>query len=312
MLYEKIRFETPMELHQLEAFEAVVLHRSFTRAADALCLTQPAVTRQIAALETELRTRLFDRLGRSVRLTASGEVLHRYAEPVLRLVREARDAVTDTEAGTGGRLTVGASSTLATYVLPPLLRRFRETYPLVEIGISTGVSAHILEMVREGSADVGLITTEAGPPGPGLVVTLLTDYETGVVVPPVHPLAGRERVSAAELGPYPLILMESGTNLRAFADGILESGGVRGQIAMELDNVEAIKRMIESGLGISLLPTVAVRAEVVSERLVALPLAEAPRGQRRIALVYRRDKYLSGPLQAFLERIRQDVGAGRI
>jgi DNA-binding transcriptional LysR family regulator len=301
-----------MELHQLEAFEAVVLHRSFTRAAETLFLTQPAVTRQIAALESELHTRLFDRFGRTVRLTAAGETLHRYAEQVLRLAREARDAVTDTEKGSHGRLSVGASSTLATYVLPPLLRRFRESYPHVEISISTGVSARVVEMVRDGEADVGLVTTEAGIPGNGLVTSLLTNYETGAVVPPGHPLAERERISAAELGSFPLILMETGTNLRAYADGLLEAAGIDGQVAMELDNVEAIKRMIEAGLGISLLPMVAVRAEVVGGRLVVLPLTDVPRGHRRIALVHRRDKYLSGPLSAFLERVRQDVGTGHI
>src|SRR5437763_6287769 len=107
-----------MELYQLEAFEAVVAQGSFTRAAEALFVTQPAVTRQIAALEAELRTRLFDRLGRTVRLTVAGEALHRYAEQIIRLSREAHDAVADIEAGDAGRLAVGASSTLATYVLP--------------------------------------------------------------------------------------------------------------------------------------------------------------------------------------------------
>src|SRR5579872_5806481 len=116
-----------MELHQLEAFEAVALNRSFTRAADELCLTQPAVTRQIAALERELKTRLFDRLGRSVQLTTSGEALHRYSAEVLRLTREAERAVADVATGAAGRLAVGANSTTATYLLPPLLRRFRET-----------------------------------------------------------------------------------------------------------------------------------------------------------------------------------------
>src|SRR5215813_13325179 len=113
-----------MELHQLEAFEAIVAHRNFTRAAEALHLTQPAITRQIASLERELRTRLFDRLGRTVQMTAAGEALHRYAAQIVRLSQEAQHAVADIEAGTAGRLAVGASNTLATYVLPPLLRRF--------------------------------------------------------------------------------------------------------------------------------------------------------------------------------------------
>jgi DNA-binding transcriptional LysR family regulator len=289
-----------LELHQLEAFEAVILHGSFTRAAEALFLTQPAVTRQIAALEAELRTPLFDRLGRSVRLTAAGEALHRYAEQMIRLSREAKDAVSDIAAGASGRLDVGASNTLATYVLPPLLRRFRETHARIEIAINTGVSARIVEMVREGRVDIGLVTTEAGTGDRQLQTTLLADYETCAVLPPGHPLTVRHRVRAADLEGIPLILMETGTNLRTYVDRLLSSAGVAEQIAMELDNVEAIKRMIEADLGVSLLPRVSVQAEVSAGRLSALPLTGVPRGHRRIALVHRRDKYLSASLQAFI------------
>ncbi|HLV81151.1 MAG TPA: LysR family transcriptional regulator, partial [Chthonomonadaceae bacterium] len=167
-----------MELYQLEAFEAVILHGSFTRAAEALSLTQPAVTRQIAALEAELKTRLFDRLGRTVHLTAAGEMLHRYAEEIVRLAREALHAIADIEAGTAGRLAVGASSTLATYVLPPLLRRFRESHPRVEISVHTGVSAQVVEMVRANEVDIGLVTGEVHDPA--LQATILADFATCV------------------------------------------------------------------------------------------------------------------------------------
>lgn len=305
-----------VELHQLEAFEAVVLHRSFTRAAEALFLTQPAVTRQIAALEAELKTRLFDRLGRSVQLTASGETLHRYAESIVRMAREARDAVADIEAGGSGRLAVGASSTLATYVLPGLLRRFRETHPApVEITVHTGVSARVLEMVREGGADIGLVTGARGDGSgsggdttdPLLTVTVLADYETCAVVPPGHSLAGRDRVRAGDLRGSPLILMETGTNLRTYVDRLLSAAGVAEQVALELDNVEAIKRMIEADLGISLLPEVSVRAEVEAGRLIALPLDGVPRAHRRIMLVHRRDKYMPAALRAFTTLLRDEI-----
>jgi DNA-binding transcriptional LysR family regulator len=247
-----------------------------------------------------LRTPLFDRLGRTIRLTAAGEALHRYAEQIMRLSREARDAVSDIAAGAAGRLEVGASSTLATYVLPPLLRRFRETNTRIEIAISTGISARVVEMVREGRADIGLVTTEANADDRLLQTMVLADYETCAVVPPGHPLAERVRVRAADLAGISLILMETGTNLRTYVDRLLSSAGVAEQVAMELDNVEAIKRMIEADLGISLLPRVSVQAEVAAGRLLALPLEGVPRGQRRIALVHRRDKYLSAALRAFI------------
>jgi DNA-binding transcriptional LysR family regulator len=287
-----------VELHQLEAFEAVALHGSFTRAAEALHLTQPAVTRQIAALESELKTRLFDRLGRSVQRTAAGDALHTYAEQIVRLAREARHAVTDVGAGGAGRLAVGASSTLATYVLPTLLRQFRETNPRVEISVHTGVSAQVLQMVIANEADLGLITGDAEDK---VVATVeLAEYDTCVVVPPLHPLSGRKVIHASDLAGSPLILMGAGTNLRAYIDRVLGAAGVEEQVTMELDNVEAIKRMIEAGLGISMLPEVSVLPEVAAGRLVALPLADVPRANRRIRLVYRRDKYVSASMTAFI------------
>ena len=306
-----------MERHQLEAFEAVARLRSFTRAAEALHVTQPAVTRQVAALESELRPRLCDRLGRSVRMTPSGEALHRYAEPILRLMREAGEAVADIEAGTGGRLTVGASSTLATYVLPPLLRRFREAQPAgarVEIAVHTGVSARVTEMARAGEVDVGLVTgvgegaSGGSPADASLTELVLADYETCVVVPPDHPLAARDAaVCPEEMADLPLILMESGTNLRAYVDRLLGAAGVEEQVALELDNVEAIKRMIAAGLGVSLLPRVAVRDEVASGRLAERALANVPRAHRRILLVWRRDKYLSAALRRFIALLQAET-----
>ncbi len=290
-----------MELYQLEAFEAIVAHGSFTRAAEALSLSQPAVTRQIAGLEAELKTPLFDRLGRAVQMTAAGEALHRYAETMMRLSQEARQAVADVSAGEAGRVSVGASNTLATYVLPPLLRQFRQARPRVEIAIQTGVSAQILELVRAGEADIGLVTGEIRDPL--LLTTFLAEYETRVVVSVGHPLARLTSVSASQLAGSPLILMESGTNLRTYVDRLLNEAGVEEQVALELDNVEAIKRMIEAELGISLLPEVAVRREVATGRLVALKLTDVPRAKRQIALVHRRDKYLSVALKAFMEML---------
>lgn len=295
---------TEMELYQLEAFEAVAARGSFTRAAEALHLTQPAVTRQIAALETELHTRLFDRLGRTVQMTDAGQALHRYSEQIVRLEREAQHAVAEVGAGAAGRLTVGASSTLATYVLPSLLRTFRESHPRVEIAVHTGVSARVVEMVMTNEADLGLVTADVHERSLSSIV--LTDYETRVVVYPAHTLANRHTISAAELAGSTLIHMESGTNLRTYVDRLLSAAGVEEQVAMELDNVEAIKRMIEAGLGISMLPEVAVRTEVESGRLVALPIADVPQAKRQIRLVRRQDKFFSASMKAFMDLLTKE------
>ena len=294
-----------MELHELQAFEAVAKYHSFTRAAEALFLTQPAVTRQIGSLESKLRTRLFERLGRTVCLTAAGEVLHRYATEILRLSAEAESAVSDVATGAAGRLAVGASSTTATYVLPQYLRKFRVAWPGIELSIHTGASAQVVQMVIGGAVDVGVVTGYREQPG--LIEIALADYATGVVVFPEHPLAanGKRTVKAAELAGSPLILMEEGTNLRTYVDRLLSAAGVEERVTMELDNVEAIKKMIEARLGISLLPLVTVEAEVEAGRLIALSLTDVPNAQRRITAIHRRDKFLSAALNAFLGVLRQ-------
>lgn len=301
-----------MELRQLETFARVAQLHSFTRAAEELALTQPAVTRQIAALERELHTRLLERMGRRVQLTAAGEALYAYAVQMLRLAREAERAVADVAMGLAGRLAVGASSTTATYLLPPLLRRFREAYPGVELSVHTGVSAQVAEMVLANEVDIGVVTGLREPSG--LVEIPLAEFATGVVVYPEHPLAARALASggaqsgirAAELAGSPLILMEEGTNLRTYVDRLLSAAGVEERVTMELDNVEAIKKMIEARLGISLLPLLSVGAEVTAGRLVALSLADVPGAHRRIAAIHRPDKYLSAALNAFLALLKQE------
>jgi len=306
-----------LELRQLETFARVAQLRSFTRAAEELALTQPAVTRQIAALERELHTRLLERMGRRVQVTAAGEALYAYAVQMLRLAQEAERAVADVALGMAGRLAVGASSTTATYLLPPLLRRFREAYPGVELSVHTGVSAQVAERVLANEVDVGVVTGLREPSG--LVEIPLAEFATGVVVYPEHPLAGRalssggaeSGVSTAELAGSPLILMEEGTNLRTYVDRLLSAAGVEERVTMELDNVEAIKKMIEARLGISLLPLLSVGAEVEAGRLVALPLADVPGAHRRIVAIHRPDKYLSAALSAFLALLKSELPLSR-
>lgn len=300
-----------MELYELESFVSVVENGSFTHAAEALCVTQPAVTRQMASLERRLKTRLFERLGRSVKLTSAGEALHRYAEQILRLAREAERAVGDVATGVSGKLAVGASSTTATYVLPRLLHSFRESYAGVELSVHTGSSAQVTDLVIRGAVDVGIVTGFREQTG--LVEIPLSEYATSVVVYPDHPLAiarsaesdGTQKVvSAEELIGIPLILMEEGANLRTYVDRLFASASIEKRVTMELDNVEAIKKMIEARLGISLLPLVSVEVEVAAGRLVTLPLMEEPNEHRSIVAIHRRDKYLSVILAAFIQLLQ--------
>ncbi len=298
-----------MELRQLEAFVTVAQLASFTKAARVLHLTQPAVTRQVAALESELGTLLFDRLGKKIQLTSAGEALLPRAEALLQGVEEARRAVAEVAAGTTGKLTIAASSTLAAYVVPKLLRAFQAAHPGIELALRTGLSAQVRELVRTGAADVGLATTEgesqeetSGP----LELHRLGRYETVLVVPPGHRLARHAHAAPGDLAGEPLLAMEPGTNLRAFVDRLLAHSGVEARITMELDSVEAIKRMVEAGIGVTLLPKVAAESEAEAGRLVALPLSGVPLPDREILLLWRKDRNRSTILRAFLAPLGVD------
>jgi DNA-binding transcriptional LysR family regulator len=299
-----------LELRQLAALVSVAQSGSFTRAAEELSLTQSAVTRQIAALEKETRTKLLDRLGRGVVPTPAGLVLQRYAVEILRLDSEALHALEDVRSGAGGRLAVGSSSTAAAYLLPQLLRDFRRDRPGVDLSVLTGPSRRVAEMVASNEVDIGLLMDE--PVIGGLHLTKVADYSIALIVHAGHPLTRKNQkasrfVELSELTQLPLILMQKGASLRRSVDELLEHSGPAHQIAMELDNVEAIKKMIEADLGVSLLPIMSVKNEIASGTLVALPINDSMAPRPSIILIRRTDKYISGAMSAFIDLIRSKL-----
>lgn len=262
-----------MELRQLEAFVAVAAAQSFTRAADELSLTQPAVTRQILALEKELGTRLLDRLGRRVELTEAGRALHAYAGDMLRLADESRRVVADIAHGASGRLSIAASGTAATYLLPPILGRYRQCYPLVQLSLHTSPSARVAEQVAAGDFDVGIMMTLERRER--LTTLPLGEYALAAILHPDHPLArsANHGVHPSALADYGFIAMQPGATLRRHVEQCFAEASVPLTVAMETDNVETIKKMVEARLGISVLPELAVTAEADAARLIVRPLS---------------------------------------
>lgn len=298
-----------MELRQLETFVKLVEAKTFTRAADELSLTQPAVTRQIGALERELKTRLLDRLGRRVAPTAAGEALYRYAVDIVRLAEEAKKAVGDVAAGVSGHLSVGASGTVSTYILPAVIRRFTERFADVELSVHTGPSAQIVALVADNSVDLGVVMNFAGRPGIAAVTVAM--YESVLVAHPDERFTAADHaggLSAQRLADERFILMQRGTNLRTYVDELLGNAGVQPHVVMELDNVEAIKKMVQAGLGVSMLPWLAVEEDISAGRLVAIAVAGVGPTERPISAIYREDKYLSAALKEFVAVLRNEIG----
>ncbi len=296
-----------MELRQLAALVAVAETASFTRASEELSLTQSAVTRQIASLERDLHTRLFDRLGRSVVLTTSGRVLFKYASEMLRLDSEAFHALDDVRSGAGGQLAVGCSSTAAAYLLPGLLRLYREDKPGVDLSVRTGPSGRVAEMVADNHVDVGILMDDVSMDG--LTSLKAAEYSIALIVYPEHPLIKMSAagVTLEELSLLPLILMQRGASLRRSADALLGQGASEQKIAMELDNVEAIKKMIEARIGVSLLPLMSVKNELSAGQLVALPVDSPDPPRPSIVIVHREEKYISGAMRAFVDLVSTKI-----
>jgi DNA-binding transcriptional LysR family regulator len=300
-----------VELFQLQSFLRVAQEGSITRAAETLCLTQPAVTQQVRALERELGVALFDRTGRGVRLTPAGAALQQYARRSLALLDECRQAIADLEAGASGRLVLGAGVTTSIFHLPGWLRAFQERHPGIDVVVRTGRSRETAALVLEREIDLGLVTS--GVQNPDLRVVELYEEEIILVAPRGHPLAGRA-LPAAELARAPLILFRQGAGFREYLDRALQRAGITPQVKMESDSAEAIKSFVAVGLGVSFLPAAAVEAEVRAGVLACVEVAGLPPLKRRTCALYRGDRYLNAGARAFLElllaRYRPDAGGG--
>jgi DNA-binding transcriptional LysR family regulator len=256
-----------LTLTQLRFFREVARREGFTAAAEALHVSQPAVSRCIQLLERQVGVRLFERAGRRVRLTAAGGLLLPCAERVLQELDDAAAALADLAAGEGGRLLLGASSTPGTYLLPQVLGMLRRSHPRVELQLEIADTHQVLAALLEGRLDLAVVGE--APFAPRLQTELLLTEQLVLVLPPTHPLANRARVTPGELAAEPFVLREPGSSTRAALERALAVHGVRPRVAMELGSMEAVKKSVAAGLGLSMVSEHAVALEVRAGVLAA-------------------------------------------
>ncbi|AEI39610.1 LysR family transcriptional regulator [Paenibacillus mucilaginosus] len=285
-----------MDLTYLHTFCLVARLRSFTKAAEELGYVQSSVTAQIQKLEREYGAALFERFGRGIRLTQAGEELLKYAREMLQLHEEAKAAVS---AQASGRIVIGTIETLAAFFLPPLLQRFRRLYPGVQVVLQPGSEAEIIARVREGECDVGLMLDRAYTGGE-FVCLQLREEELVLLAAPDHPLAGSaEPLKTQALGGHPMIVTEESCTYRSALERELRGEGVPYLFAYELGSVEAIKQCLVHGLGVGLLPAIAVREELASGKLAVLPY-RLPGPPFYTQLIHHPKKWVSASLQSFI------------
>ncbi len=285
-----------MDLAQLEVFAAVVEETHFSRAATRLARTQAAVSQAIKKLESELGVALLDRNSKGVVATEAGRLLYDYARRLRDLRDEATRALRQLDELTAGRLVIGANEQTVTYILP-WLERFIQTHPAVHVEVKRCRASDVAsELLRHG-VELGVISF--APPEAGLrSLTVATDA-VALVTAPNHPLAGRHAVSIRELGQEVFIAHNVVSRYRLQVVEAFARHRTPLRIAVELPSIEAIKRMVEAGIGVSALPRLCVAAEVARGQLAAIPVREM-RLERKLRVVHRQQSPLSRAAQAFV------------
>ena len=285
-----------------EAFVQVANQHSFSRAAEALFLTQPSVTARIQALERDLGERLFERSGRGVRLTEVGACFLPHAERVLQALNGGRDAIDSLRNLQSGSLILASATTVSTYILPGLLKTFRSRFPHVEVSVRTGRSEQVLAMLLQDEAQVGLVRAVYHQ---DIETRGLIEDELILVANSDHELAGSGSVSVEQVGNHPFIFFDRNSSYYSLAQGLFRQHGVVPRTQMELDSMEATKKMVEEGLGIALLPRIAVQRELLVGNLCEVEITGMPNPTRQIALIHRRSRPPGPVAQAFVEIVQE-------
>jgi LysR family transcriptional regulator, low CO2-responsive transcriptional regulator len=257
-----------MDLRQLEILRAVAETGSFTGAGRRLHVSQSAVSRQILLLEAELNEPLFWRIKRKVKITPAGEALLQLAIRVFEDIKETTSTITETQEKLTGTVRLVGGMTVSLYVFPSLLKEFRRLHPEVDVKVMTGSTDRLVRKLRSGAADLGLITLPINESD--LITVPVMREEMVLVTFPSHPLAKRGRFEPQDLVRQPFVLYEPNSNTRRTIDSFFVREKILPRIVMETENVEIIKAMVRSGIGITVISQHAVEREVRDGQLASL------------------------------------------
>lgn len=297
-----------MSDRRLQVFHTVAKLLSFTKAAEALHMTQPAVTFQVRQLEEQFNTRLFDRTHNRISLTRAGEVVQERAVKIFDLYAEMENAVRELTGEVSGSLIIGASTTIAEYMLPALLGDFKRHHPEIKLYLQVANTEGIVTMVENNDLDLGVV--EAPVANKNLQVEVCRSDGLVAIVPPDHTLATRDKVTIQELMGYPYICREEGSGTRDVILDYLAHNGMASEdldIIMELGNPEAIKGAVEAGMGISIISSATIVKELRLGTLVSIPLD--PPLERPFSFVRQKQKFRQRAMDELLNFARNYCAA---
>ena len=289
---------------RLQVFHTVANLLSFTKAAESLHMTQPAVTFQVRQLEEYFNTRLFDRTHNRISLTEAGKRVNEYAARIFDLYGQMENAVKELTGEVSGVLIIGASTTIAEYMLPALLGDFKAKYPDVNVRLKVSNTEGIVSMVENNVIDLGVV--EASVSNKNLAVELCKKDQLVAIVPPAHELANEPSLNVKRLLDFPYICREEGSGTREVIVEYLQAAGLNSHelnVIMELGSPEAIKGAVEAGIGITVLSRATLAKEIKLGTLVAIPLD--PPLERPFSFVHQKQKFRQRAMDELLDFARQ-------
>jgi DNA-binding transcriptional LysR family regulator len=290
-----------MDINQLEVLATVAREKSFSRAAEVLNRTQPAISQAIRRLEQDVGEKLFDRSSKDGTLTFAGEVLLDHARQMLNLRQSAVNAIREMRDLQHGKITISANEHTVFYLLP-LIQEFRKMHPLIKIEVQRGVASRIPKEITAREVELGVISFE--PSDDSLVsIPVLTD-ELTLIVATAHPFAERSVVSVKELGNEIFIAHNAPSPYRQKVLETFDKHKTRLHIAVELPSLEAIKRLVERGVGVALVPKLTAQSEIASGQLRGIAVKEM-KLERKLNIVYRKSSELSYAAKAFVKLARE-------
>lgn len=298
--------DIPFTLDQLRILKAIVQEKSFKKAAESLYISQPAVSFQIQNLERSLNTALFYRHTRKAQLTDAGKLLSEYAIKILSLCEESYRSIKDLENLKVGNLTIGASQTIGTYLMPKLIGKFREKYPNVSVRLEVQSTRKAAWEVAQGSIDLAITGGEIPLE---LEKTLdVQPYawdELALILPKTHPLAGKNELEQEELYKLKFLTLEQDSSYRRVLNNILEQNTIDSEklhIEMELSSIEAIKNAVESGLGAAFVSVSAIQKELKLETLKHMKIKNL-NVKRTLSIIVNNERYRSKAAETFMKEI---------
>jgi DNA-binding transcriptional LysR family regulator len=290
-----------MELRQLKTFQTIAKLLNFNRAAEILNYSQSAVSAQIKLLEEELGVSLFDRLGKSVRLTEAGHMLVQYSQKMLDIEKETLAKVSGWEEPQGS-ISIRMPQSIATYLLPAVLSEFHNRFPRVGLDISSCAYHSLPQELKTGIIDVAFLLADSIPFAE-LKVELLRIEPIVIVASPNHPLAQQPALHIGDLTGQAILLPKHDCSYKMIFEQILTEKKVESATIIELNSIEAIKHCVMKGIGVTMIPMMAVAQEIAQNKLLVLPWSDENL-ETAILMIWHKDKWLSPTLLAFMDTVK--------